>query len=182
MVRTTTSCVFLFIVMANESAVANDFLSVAANAPVVNIAPRNPGRNFLRLPTLEYDFEIHTACAENRSPEILSLNVADTRKSLQADKIVNDGPTKISLRIPGNQIAPLAVEDFCIVAVPDDGDVTIESRSRTARRITIPAALSAQASLLCASDDEKAMTYVSRTLDVSLVCDDLEEKAERGVE
>jgi hypothetical protein len=182
MIRTITSCLFLLAAVANGPAVASDFLSVAANAPAVNLAPRNPGRNFLRLPTLEYEFEIHTQCTDSRSPEALSLNVADTRKTLQADKIVNDGPTRISLRIPANQIAPLVVEDFCIVTVEDDGDGTIEPQARTTGRLTIPAALSAQASLLCASEEDKAMTYVSSTLDVSLVCEEPEENAEPGVE
>lgn len=182
MIRTTTSCLLLLAVLANGPAVAGDFLSVAANAPAVNLAPRNPGRNFLRLPTLEYEFEIHTQCTDSRSPATLSLNVADTRKSLQSDKIIIDGPTRISLRIPANQIAPLVVEDFCIVADTNDADGTIESRARTTGPLTIPAALSAQASLLCASEEDKAMTYVSRTLDVSLICDEPEKNAEPGVE
>jgi len=129
--------------------------------------PRNPGRNFVQLPTLEYLFEIHTHCADSRSPASLSLNVADTRKSLQAKQIASDGPTEIGLKIPASQIAPLVVEDFCIVEIQEDGDGNSESQTQ----ITIPAALSAQASLLCADDEDKAMTYVSSTLDVSLVCD-----------
>ena len=177
MIRTTASCVvsvvFLLVALAAGPAVARDFLSVAANAPAVNIAPRNPGRNFVRLPTLEYEFEIHSRCTDSRTPESISLNVADTHESLQADKIANDGPTRLSLRIPASQIAPLVVEDFCIVSGEDDDDAASDARSRSLSQsqITIPAALSAQASLLCANGDDKAMTYVSRTLDVSLVCE-----------
>ena len=175
MIRTTASCVvsvvFLLVALAAGPAVARDFLSVAANAPAVNIAPRNPGRNFVRLPTLEYEFEIHSRCTDSRTPESISLNVADTHESLQADKIANDGPTRISLRIPASQIAPLVVEDFCIVSGEDDDDAASDARSLAQSQITIPAALSAQASLLCANGDDKTMTYVSRTLDVSLVCE-----------
>ncbi len=171
MIRTTTSriapAVFLLVTMAAGPALAKDFLSIAAKAPAVNLAPRDPGRNFVRLPTLEYQFEVHTQCSDSRSPESLSLNVADTRKSLQADKIVSNGPTEISLRIPASQIAPLVVEGFCVAPVEEGGDGISEAPTK----ITIPAALSAQASLLCAGDEDKAMTYVSRTLDVSLVCD-----------
>ncbi len=43
--------------------------------------------------------------------------------------------------------------------------------SEAQTQITIPAALSAQASLLCEGDEDKAMTYVSRSLDVLLVCE-----------
>jgi hypothetical protein len=179
----TTTCrivpvVFLLAVAAAGPAVAKDFLSVVANSPAVPLAPRNPGRNFVRLPTLEYMFEIYTYCSDSRSPASLSLNVADTRKSLQASQIASDGPTEISLKIPANQIAPLVVEDFCIVEVQEDSDAISESQTQ----ITIPAALSAQASLLCAGDEDKAITYVSSTLDVSLVCDTQVNDKESGVE
>ncbi len=171
MVWTTTSCfvpvVFLLGATAAAPAVGKDTLSVAADAPAVALAPRNPGRNFVRLPTLEYKFDIRTKCSDERLPVSLSLNVADTRKSLPADKIVSDGPTEVSLRIPAGQIAPLVIEDFCVVQ--DEGDDDGMSEAQT--QITIPAALSAQASLLCEGDEDKAMTYVSRPLDVLLVCE-----------
>jgi hypothetical protein len=182
MIRTTAfrivPIVLLLVTWAAGTAMGKDFLSVAANAPTVNLAPRNPGRNFVRLPTLEYRFEIHTQCSDSRSPESLSLNVADTRKSLRADKIAEDGPTEISLRIPASQIAPLVVEDFCIVPPEAGGEQMMEAPAQ----ITIPAALSAQASLLCASDEGQAMTYVSRALDVSLVCDPQQDDTESGAE
>ena len=148
-------------------ALTKDSLSLEANAPIVPLAPRKPGRNFVRLPTLEYIFEIHTHCSGSRSAESLSLNVADTRESLQARQIISDGPTEISLRIPASQIAPLVVESFCIVQVEEDDDRISES----ATQITVTAALSAQASLLCRGEEDQAMTYVSQTLDVSLVCE-----------
>ena len=167
---TTTPCfvpvAFLLAITAAGPAASKDILSVVADAPLVSLTPRNPGRNFVRLPTLEYIFEIQTHCSDNRSPESLSLNVADTRKSLPAGQIISDGPTEIRLRIPASQIAPLVIEGFCVVQLEEVGD-----RSAPPTQITIPAALSAQASLLCEGVEDKAMTYVSRTLDVSLVCD-----------
>jgi hypothetical protein len=48
--------------------------------------------------------------------------------------------------------------------------------------MTIPAALSVQASLLCEGEEDKAMTYVSRPLDVSLVCEPLPDSTESQVE
>jgi hypothetical protein len=171
MVRTTTpgfvSAVLLLTISATGPTLAKDTLTVAADAPAVTLTPRNPGRNFVRLPTLEYTFEIRTKCSDERLPGSLSLNVADTRKSLPADKIVSDGPTEVSLRIPAGQIAPLVIEDFCVIQADRDGNGMSEMQSQ----ITIPAALSAQASLLCEGDEDKAMTYVSRPLDVLLVCE-----------
>ena len=94
------------------------------------------------------------------------MSVADTRKALSASQIISDGPTEISLRIPASQIAPLVVEDFCVVQIAENGG----SISEAPMQITIHAALSAQASLLCEGDEDKAITYVSRPLDISLVC------------
>lgn len=179
MVWTITSCfvpvVFLLGATAAAPVVGKDTLSVAADAPAVALAPRNPGRNFVRLPTLEYTFEIHTYCSASRSPQSLSLNVADTRKSLSGDQIVSNGPTEIRLQIPASQLAPLVIEDFCVLQVEENDD----RPGTLPTKITIPAALSAQISLLCEGDEDKAITYVSRALDVSLLCEwpTIEEKS-----
>jgi len=171
MVSTTRSvivpAVLLLAVLAAGAARGNDTLSVMADAPVIPLSPRSPGRNFVQLPALEYNFEIQTRCAGSRLPGSLSLNVADTRKWLAADDIVIDGPTTLRLRIPASQIAPLAVQDFCVAPGDEDG----ADGGDPPAQITISAALSAQASLLCESDEDKVMTYVSRTLDVSLLCE-----------
>jgi hypothetical protein len=122
----------------------------------------------VRLPTLEYQFAIQVRCAENRTPGSLSLNVADSRKSLAADEIASNGATEFSLRIPASQMAPLVIENFCVDQDQAGGDRNNDYQDR----VTIVAALSAQVSLLCESDDEQVMTYVSRPLDVSLICED----------
>ncbi len=169
---TTTSIVpvaFLLAITAAGPAMGKDTLLVTADVPLVPLLPRNPGRNFVRLPTLEYKFEIRAHCSDSRSPALLSLNVADTRKSLAARQIVSDGPTEISLRIPASQIAPLVIEDFCVVQPGENGD----RNSAAPSQIAIPSVLSAQVSLLCEGDEDQAITYVSRTLDVSLRCDRL---------
>ena len=167
---------FPMVFIATGPAVARDSLTVAANSPTVTIAPRNPGRSFLRLPALEYEFEIYANCADNRSPESLSLNVADTRRSLVAGQIIGDGPTEFSLNVPASQIAPIVVEDFCVLQDGQNDEDVVDLSTH----VTIPAALSAQASLLCKADEDRVMTYVSRTLDVSLVCDRSTQDVELG--
>lgn len=175
---TTTPCfvpvAVLLAVTAAGPALGKDTLSVIADAPAVPLAPRRPGRSFVRLPTLEYKFKIQTHCSDSRSPGSLSLNVADTRKTLAAGQIVRGGPTEISLRIPASQIAPLVIEGFCIA----QEEINIDEAVEALTQITIPAALSAQASLLCEGEQDKAMTYVSRPLDVSLVCEPLSDRPE----
>lgn len=157
----------LLAMAANSTVEANDTLTITADAPVVSLSLRYPGRTQLRLPTLEYQFEIRVHCTANRSPQSLSLNVADTRKSLTADEIVANGSMGIRLSVPASQIAPLVIEGFCVA--PDGTDGGRDDASPD--RLIVPSALSAQASLLCEGDADKAMTYVSQPLDVSLVCE-----------
>lgn len=157
----------LIAVTACGPAHGKDSLSVVVNSPTVSVAPTNPGQKFMRLPTLEYIFAVRAKCADGRSPKSLSLNVADSRRSLAAEQIVSNGPTEISLKIPASQIAPLVVEDFCVAASEENGGPASDAQTQ----VSIPSALSAQASLLCEGESDKTMTYVSRTLDVSLVCE-----------
>lgn len=172
--RYLVSVLILVGVLSVASAQGRDSLSVSANAPTVSVAPRDSGRSFMRLPTLEYVFEIHAKCSDGRMPKSISLNVADTRMSLAAEQIASDGPTEFSLQVPASQIAPLAIENFCIAEDGDDENIDDDMQTE----LSVESALSAQASLLCEGEDDRAMTYVSRPLDVSLVCDAVSEEEE----
>jgi len=167
MLRTTSRALIavsaVVFTVVGAPAHGRDSLSVSANSPTVIVAPRDAGRSFMRLPSLEYVFEILAKCADGRRPKSVSLNVAHSRKSLAAEQIADDGPTEFNLRVPASQIAPLAVENFCVIdrEQADDDLQTI---------LSISSALSAQVSLRCESENEETMTYVSRSLGVSLVC------------
>ena len=102
-------------------------------------------------------FDISLTCTADLEPVTVSLSIADTRKSLATKDISNTGITSITMTIPEAQIGPIAVNGFCVAA-------------GVAESIRIPAVLSAQASLLCANDEGSKMTYVSRSLDVTLLC------------
>lgn len=141
-------------------------LTVVANIPVALIQPRRGNGKFIRLPTLEYSFEIRARCKLNRKPTSLLLSIADTRKSLDAADISWEPPVELTLRIPAEQIGPIAVEDFCHAANED-----IASNDNTKNQLTIYAALSAHASLRCESESDQHVNYVSKTLDVNLVCE-----------
>lgn len=146
---------------------ADNRLTMDADTPEVNIKSRGINRNFLRLPKLQYEFHFDAACVANLAPVSLQLSVADTRKTLDESEIATDKTTEISLSIPANQIAPVAIEGFC---ERDEAEDEIDG-ARSKQQITIPAALSAQASLRCASDLDEQMIYVSRPLDVTLICE-----------
>lgn len=159
------STIFGLFVVAGAPAAGKDSLSVTANAPTVAVAPRSPGRSFLQLPSLEYTFQVRAQCAGTRSAESLSLNVADSRTSISADQFAKDGPTEVDLIVPAGQIAPIVVENFCVVE-----EAAQAGQAAEPEQLTISAALSAQASLLCTGEQDQVMTYVSKSLDVFLQC------------
>lgn len=153
--------------LAAGAATAETALKVAADTPSVEISPRRAGRNFLRLPTIEFNFSVHAECGDDGSAESVSLSVADTREALGAKQLGEDKLGSLTLRIPAKQIAPLVVEDFCII-----GNVNDPGRAETHK---VSGALSVQASLLCRTDAGDKMTYATEPLDVTLVCKPVEE-------
>lgn len=151
-------------------------LTVSAEVPVVSVIRHPPGRYFLSLPTLEYQFDVGAKCGGDATPESLSINVADSRLTLSAAELGGNGQQKVLLEIPARQIAPIAVDNFCVMDV--NSAVSVIEPAGTpgpdfpdANRVTVGAALSAQVSLLCSNDNERNITYVARPLDVTLACE-----------
>lgn len=144
-------------------------LRLSASTPEVNVSTRPAGRNFMRLPSLRYEFVVESGCPEGLSPETLSLSIADTRVTKNQEDIQSTA-TSLSVNVPASQIGPVAVEQFCTAE-------SIEQERRQSLRLS--SVLSAQSSLLCVGDNGNDMTYASASLDVVLQCEDLEE-AEDG--
>ena len=132
-------------------------LVVNVDTPVVEIGSRSSGRSFMRLPSLNYQFDLAAKCSPDLGPKAISLSIADTRKSLAAADISVDASTSVTLRIPASQIGPIAVDGFC-ASKNEQGS------------LRIPAVLSVQASLLCGNDEDSQMIYASKSLDVTLLC------------
>lgn len=147
---------------------ADNALLMTADTPVVNIERRSQGQNFIQLPALQYGFTLNSVCVDGLKPVSIQLSVADTRKTLRGSDIKGDeigtAEIELTLRITQEQLAPVAIRGFCVLP---DGDLA----ERDARNeITIPAVLSAQASLRCASETAEQIVYVSSALDVTLSC------------
>lgn len=134
-----------------------EIFEVSADTPVVYVDKRSAGRDFMRLPSLDYWLELDANCPANLEARTISLSVADTRKSLAANVTVGEEKISVPIRIPAAQIGPIAVDGFCVAA---DAPETLR----------IPAVLSVQASLLCANEDTSRMIYTSKSLDVTLSC------------
>lgn len=148
-------------------------VALAVETPSVEVRPRPPGRQLLDLPALEYSFEVDARCKEQWVPESLSLSIADSRVVLGASQLSAGEPRRVSLKIPARQLAPVVIHDFCIVedAVATPGlKVDRLPTSVSQPGITIKSVLSAQASLLCRKDEERSIVYVSKPLDVTLIC------------
>ncbi|HEX9852960.1 MAG TPA: hypothetical protein VGA68_08090 [Woeseiaceae bacterium] len=153
-------------------ALAETVLTFSADAPMAKVSPRSRERSPLQLPDLEYQFRIDAVCKSGLSPASLSLAVADTRRNFNAEQIAAGALNDVRLLVPAAQIAPVVIQNFC-VAEGDDVD-----SASAASHLTVPSALSAQASLLCLGQADHAMRYASVNLDVLLVCDSVAEAAE----
>jgi len=150
-------------------------LVLTASTPRIEISRRSTTRNYLRLPSLEYAFLFTARCAGNFSPQSMSLSIADSRKSLSGEQLENlTAETALTMTVPAKQLAPLAIENFCIMPA-NDADAMTPPSSET---ITVPAAFSAQASLLCVSEDRQEMIYASNYLGITLICDSGGEETE----
>jgi hypothetical protein len=163
-----TLLVIIFAFSANSA--ADNRLRLDADTPKINIDTRDTERNFLRLPTVRFAFRIDAACIETLQPVSLLLSVADTRETLQADEIKGNSTTEIALNIPASQIAPVAIQNFCEENSPQDNQSGRRRPLPEQEEITITAALSAQASLRCASETDEQTVYTSIPLDVVLIC------------
>ncbi len=150
-------------------------IEISANVPTVTVTPRRAGRFALRLPTLTYTLTLTAYCEENWHPASVSISIADSRKSLDAGQLEQAAVLDLELQVPSNQIAPVRIERFCIkddqkqIQPGDTGD-NKEPAGADENTVIISAALSAQASLLCATDSEQSITYITKPLDVMLEC------------
>ncbi len=139
-------------------------IGISADVPTVTVAPRPAGRLSMRLPSLTYALTVTVECDANWQPDSVTISIADSRTSFNAEQLQADRELKLELRVPSNQIAPLRIEQFCISgekAKPDTADQN---------RITVPAVMSAQASLRCATESAQSIMYVTKPLDVMLEC------------
>ena len=150
-------------VLACPQPAAAGELEVSADTPIVTISTRPAGRNFIRLPTLDYLFAIDALCPAELEPSAISISIADTRDSLTEADVSAPMPIQVPVTVPASQIGPIAVDSYCTADGAEEDDVSIPD-------LTIPAVLSAQVSLLCGGESGSEMTYAASSLDVTLHC------------
>jgi hypothetical protein len=148
---------------------ADHRLLLRADTPFIDIALRDSRQGFLDLPALQFAFAIDAYCVDDLQPVSLSVSVADTRRTLRPSDMDFAKAIEVSLDIPANQLAPVAIRDFCLRT--DVGDINVgQAEPAGDAQLTLPATLTAQASLRCANDLIEQTVYVAKSLDITLVC------------
>ena len=134
--------------------------SVALVKPAtVTIEPAQDGRRLIRLPAVEFTLRVAPACGTDQEFQSLSISVADTREVFTAPDFASDAVIETRLRIPGNQIGPLAVEDFCAVTASSANAI-----------LHVGAAFTAAISVRCDAGSQQHVAYDSLALDLELKC------------
>ncbi|NIA27859.1 MAG: hypothetical protein GWP02_07355 [Desulfobulbaceae bacterium] len=155
----------IFVVISTATGAAAGFLPerlhVDAQAVVVEIEPISDSRQLIRLPKLRLALALEPVCGTNSRVESISVSVADTRQTYGTDDIGTEAIVNAVLSIPGEQLGPIRIGDFCHSIVAS----TVE-----AGELIIRGALTAHLSLRCARDEKHSMTYVSQALDIVLRC------------
>ncbi|HWM30050.1 MAG TPA: hypothetical protein VNQ14_16425 [Woeseiaceae bacterium] len=158
-------------------------LAVGANRTSVTVVPQSPDRHFFELPSLDIVFRIEASCHKDWQPESLSLNVADSLVTRNASELLHNSHQQIALRIPAEQLAPIAIRNFCVIdgaaeGSGEDAGPPAGGDSGNTLEMTVSAALSAHASLRCSNGDEQKIIYVTEPLDVTLVCEEPKDAGE----
>lgn len=174
---------FLVLIAATGEARTEDAppgrVTATAEPPVVTVTGLPPGRYFVDLPALAYAFEITADCGGDAVPQSVSINVADSRITLNREELAQSpGPPRV-LTIPASQTAPVAVDDFCTLAPgpaeatpagPQELSFTPSIAAEGPQILVIPDVLSAQVSLVCGEGEERRMSWASQPLAVTLAC------------
>jgi hypothetical protein len=139
---------------------SDEQLLLAIDAATVDIEPRPAESRIINLPGIEFSMHIRPRCDDDMQTESVSISIADTRVNFGPEVLLDQDTVDASIRIPGKQIAPLAIENFCIAG--DNENATTHLR--------VHDVLSAQVSLKCIADDRQLISYQTTALDVLLSC------------
>ena len=135
-----------------------DRLRVDAEPAVAVLAVQQGGRNLVQLPELQFELSVSPHCAGRGERESLSITIADTRTTLRGEALQNGNSIGVSVRVAANQLAPFALQGFCVDPV------------RAGESMLLGSALTAQASLRCTRTGNPSIVFAAEPLDVRIVC------------
>lgn len=136
-----------------------DRLRVRAEPAVAVLTMQQGGRNLVNLPQLEFRLSISPHCAAGGRPESLSIAIADSQRTLRGEDLQSELPIDVSMPVAASQLAPFALQAFCVDPAADEGE-----------SLLLSATLTAQVSLRCARADGETMVFAAHPLDISLTC------------
>lgn len=135
-----------------------DRIQVDAETAVAVLEVQQAGRSLVRLPDIGFRLGIAAYCANGGQPESMSITIADTRRTLRTEDLKGIGTIDISMSIPARQIAPLALQEFCVDPASEGDSVLVTS------------ALAVQASLRCSRGEDQSIVFAAEPLDIRVDC------------
>ena len=147
----------LLTLAATAASMALPALDVDTTPAVLDLDEWPEERRLLRLPALEFGLRMTPRCAVG-AVDAIAVSVADTRLKLAGEDVVNGHLVEAELVVPGAQLPPLLVEDFCSAGSGGGNSRLIEG------------VLTAQLSLRCTHGDRQTVHYQSENLDLRLNC------------
>lgn len=155
--------IFLPVLLLASAAAADDppaRLDIQAGPATVEAADTKKERHLVTLPALEFPLRLRPGCATGTAVEYVSVTAADTQLVFRAADFDSGEALEATLRLPGEQLAPLAIDAVCSA-----GETAADEAA-----LLLPSAFSAHASLLCSGESRREMTYATLALAVRLVC------------
>ena len=125
----------------------------------ITIDPLPAGRRLVQLPGVEFRLRLAPACPDDLAFQSLVVSIADTRQAFDVTDFETAAEIETSLRVPGRQISPIAVDQFCIA----DSESSLTA-------VKISDAFTANVSTRCGSESRQAITFDALALEVLLVC------------
>ena len=139
------------------TAIAGESVMIAAKETEATVTPRAARLKLVNLPALEFGLRATFKCAGKA--ESLTLSIADTYKTLDADAILDQRSAEMALAVPARQLALAASSTFCLQGDPASMD-----------ELLVPGFATAHASLRCRNEGEVTVHFASAPLQVRLSC------------
>jgi hypothetical protein len=139
------------------TAIAGESVVIAAQETEAFVAPRAARLRVIDLPAL--DFGLRAAFTCKGQAESLTLSIADSFTTLDAEALTDQRAAAAALTVPASQVALAASSTFCLEDDPASADLLL-----------VPALTTAHASLRCSNDDGATVHFTSTPLQVRLRC------------
>jgi hypothetical protein len=136
-------------------------LLVTAKPAVVVLDGQAAGQRLINLPDLEFPLQVQPACDDATSPQSISVSVADTREVLGSHELKGGTPVNITMKIPGRQLGPIAINEFCM-----EGNGGPQGQDS----LVIADAFTAHVALRCSNENLQTVTYQTLSLEVVVQC------------